>query len=267
MKFLSSLCLILFGLAVPSAPDLQPPAATAVLYLQGKFHHVQGIDVEGKNLWISSVDSTAQKGYLSRVDLSTGRLEAQVEIQSGEYIHPGGISLSGNAIWVPLAEYRRNGKSTVQQRDKRSLSLLSQFAVNDHIGCLAVGRGWIAGGNWDSLQIYFWDHRGRLLRKVENPSGNRYQDMKWVDGTIIASGKLPVGVGSSGAIDWVAPDSLRLVRRMTTGVTDRGIALSNEGMTLRRDRLYLLPEDDPVRLFIFDMKKLQDVSPKQPGQK
>ena len=166
MKFPVVLCSILLGIAASSTPDLNPAAATAVLYLQGKFHHVQGIDVEGKILWISSVNSAARKGYLSRVDLSTGRLEAQVEIQSGERIHPGGISLQGNAVWVPLAEYRRNGNSTIQKRDKRTLSLLAEFPVDDHIGCLAAGPGWIAGGNWDSLQIYFWNPQGRVYGEL-----------------------------------------------------------------------------------------------------
>ncbi len=266
MKFFNLLCFILLCWSTLTAAELDPAAATAVLFMGGKFHHVQGIDVEGKILWISSVDSAARKGYLSRVDLSTGKLETQVEIQSGERLHPGGISLSGNAVWVPLAEYRRNGKTTVQKRDKRTLSLISEFAVDDHIGCVAAGSGWIAGGNWDSLQIYFWNPQGQLIRKMGNPNGNRYQDMKWADGMIIASGKLASEAGGPGAIDWLMPDSLHLVRRVTTGVTDRGVSLSNEGMTLRRGKLYLLPEDDPVRLFIFDQKKLPGLLMQPPGR-
>lgn len=105
------------------------------------------------------------------------------------------------------------------------------------------------GGNWDARQIYTWDYAGRLLEKRDNPAGNSFQDMKAASGQLIGSGHRPDG----GAIDWLDLPNLRLIRRIRVGKTDRGVMLSNEGMALSADRLYLLPEDSPSRLFVFPL--------------
>lgn len=96
-----------------------------------------------------------------------------------------------------------------------------------------------------------WDRAGRLLRKVANPTPNAYQDIKFVDGRLVASGLLP---GRMGAIDWLEYPSLRLIRRIQLGQSSRGVPYSNEGMALRGDRLLLLPEDSPSRLFEFRLE-------------
>ncbi len=45
--------------------------------------------------------------------------------------------------------------------------------------------------------------------------------------------------------------SLKLIRRITLGLTSRAVPYTNEGMALRGNRLLLLPEDSPSRLFEF----------------
>jgi len=72
--------------------------------------------------------------------------------------------------------------------------------------------------------------------------------MKFAGSQLVASGLLPDG---SGAIDWLEYPSLRLLRRVAMGRTSRGIAYTNEGMTVRGNRVFLLPEDGPSRLFEF----------------
>jgi len=103
------------------------------------------------------------------------------------------------------------------------------------------------GGNWDSV-FYVWDKKGKLLRKVENSAGNGYQDLKFADGKLVGGGLLP---GKAGAVDWLEWPSLRLLKRMPAGKTDRGLPFTNEGMSARGDRVFLLPEDGPSRLFEF----------------
>jgi hypothetical protein len=120
--------------------------------------------------------------------------------------------------------------------------------VPDHIGCVAVTPDFIIGGNWDSRDFYFWDHHGKLIRKVASQTGNAYQDMKFDSGRIVASGGLP---GGSGAIDWLELPSMRLLKRVTAGKTDRGASLTREAMTLFNGELWLLPEDNRSRLFVF----------------
>jgi hypothetical protein len=155
-------------------------------------------------------------------------------------------------LWLPVAEYRRESSATIQKRSKRTLEIESQFDVADHIGCIAVTPTEVVGGNWDSRDFYVWDRNGRQLRKVANPAGNGYQDLKFAGGALVASGLLPGGVG---AIDWLTFPSLQLTRRVSAGKTDRGAAYTREGMAIKANRLYLLPEDAPSRLFVFRMEK------------
>jgi hypothetical protein len=220
----------------------------ATVSIAADLHHVQGIDVEGDIVWVSSVDAKAEKGYLSRLDGKTGRLLAQVELQQGRRLHPGGIALAGNSLWVPVAEYDRDGPTNIERRDKRTLKLISRFEVNDHIGCIASTGQTLIGGSWSSRTLYEWTPAGVELRKLPNPQPTAWQDLKFVNGLLIGSGPLN---RQQGAIEWLSLTSFTLTRRILTPLTDRGLSYSHEGMTYRGGRLYLLPEDAPSRLFVF----------------
>ena len=233
---------------VGSLEELEPPA---IIALDGKTFHVQGIDLDRQHLWVTSADPVTRKGYLHLFSLPGGTMIRSVEIQHGARFHPGGISVDASSVWIPVAEYRRNSTSVIQRRDKQSLSLLSEFDVPDHIGCIAVTPDELIGGNWDSREFYIWDHAGRLIKKLTNPTQVAYQDMKFVHGEMIAAGLLP---GKAGAIDWLKYPSFGLLKRISAGSTDRGVPYTNEGMTVRNGRLYLLPEDGPSRLFSFALK-------------
>jgi len=217
------------------------------IVLQGPLHHVQGIDVEAEFVWVSSVDRAQKKGFLSRLNRHTGKLINIVEVQDGDKFHPGGITLDGENLWVPVAEYRRNSASVIQLRDKRTLRLLRQFEVSDHIGCIAASNNRLFGGNWDTLEIYEWDKKGKQISKRPNPTGTRFQDLKLIDDRLIGGGLRGKG---QGAVDYLNPKSLELMRRIEVQTTDRGTVFTNEGMTVRGGRYYLLPEDDPSRLFV-----------------
>jgi hypothetical protein len=220
-----------------------------VLALQGKTAHVQGIDTDGTHLWVTSVDRASRKGFLQEFAIADGRLERSIEVQDGDRFHPGGIAAGAGSIWIPVAEYRAKSTATIQRRNQRTLALESQFSVDDHIGCVAFTPEFLIGGNWDSLDFYVWDHQGKLIRKVPNKSGNGYQDMKFRDGQLVASGLLP---GGRGAIDWLDL-SMNLARRIGFGNTDRSQPFTREGMTVFENRVWLLPEDVESRLFIFEL--------------
>ena len=236
---------LLLALTAASESELTLVRTTG---LHGDTHHVQGIDFDQQHLWVTSVDKTNRKGYLQEFSMPQGEAVRTVEVTAGDRFHPGGLMVEGDSLWMPLAEYRRASTSFIQKRNLRTLELEAQFEVGDHIGCVAAGPGILIGANWDSRDFYIWDRSGRLLRKVPNPTTNAYQDMKFVDGELVASGLLP---GKAAAIDWLEYPSLRLIRRLTAGKSDRGVPYTSEGMAIRGGRLLLLPEDSPSRLFEF----------------
>jgi hypothetical protein len=141
----------------------------------------------------------------------------------------------------------------VQRRSRRTLQLESEFEVQDHIGALAITPEGLLGANWDGRDFYVWNRQGRQLRKFTNPHPVAIQDIKLVEGQLVIGGLLMEG--RSRVIDWLEWPSLKLVRRISAGKTDRGVSFTNEGMTIRDGKLWLLPEDAPSRLFGFRLDK------------
>ena len=156
----------------------------------------------------------------------------------------------GDSLWIPVAEYARESSAIIQQRSKNTLELKSQFHVPDHIGAIAVTPEGLVGANWDARDLYVWDRTGRQIRKVPNPSEVAFQDMKFDRGKLVGSG---LQRDKSGAMVWMNWPSLQIIRRVVVGQTDRGVAYTHEGMTIRDRKLWLLPEDGPSRLFVFQI--------------
>lgn len=221
-----------------------------VTELENKTHHVQGIVVDGPTLWVSSVSKAVSAGFLHEFDLQSGRHRATVEIHEGARFHPGGMDQDGDSLWIPVAEYRRQSTSTMLRVSKQTRKVISRFEVEDHIGCVALAGERLIGGNWDSRDFYYWNREGKLLAKNQNPGKVAYQDLKFEDGMLLASGNISA---DEGAIDWLDPDTLQLRKRILSGKTDRGVRFTNEGMAVVDGKLYLLPEDGPSRLFVFQL--------------
>jgi glycerophosphoryl diester phosphodiesterase len=234
--------------ASDAADTLESLALVRVVALKGETHHVQGVDRAGDRVYVTSVERAARKGHLFEFSYPGGELLRHIEVQEGDRYHSGGLSIFGDSIWIPVSEYRPKSSTVVQRRSLKTLELEYKFVVEDSIGCLAVDAGVLAGGNWDSREIYLWDHTGKQRDRMANPNGNAYQDLKIVSGKLVGGGLLP---GRAGAIDWMEFPSLRLLRRLKAGRTDRGVTFTNEGMALVGGELLLLPEDAPSRLFAF----------------
>jgi len=224
--------------------------ALPAVSLQSETYHVQGIDADDMRLWVSSVDTRGKRGLLFLFDRETGKLRHSAEVHSGDRYHPGGISLSGASIWVPVAEYRRSSTTSMQKRDRKTFVLQDEFAVDDHIGAVAVVPEGLVGANWDAREFYVWTAAGKLLRKMLNPTGVAIQDMKYVSGALIAGG---LEFGGTGAVVWLEWPSLKTLRIVRTSRTDRGVAFTQEGLAVYGGVLYLLPEDGPSQLFSFEL--------------
>ncbi|BDC47748.1 hypothetical protein F183_A00640 [Bryobacterales bacterium F-183] len=233
--------LLLFALAV----DPQKTIA-----LEGETYHVQGIVVADQRLYVTSVDRPSRRGFLFEFELPSGKRLRSIEIQDGDRYHPGGFDADADSFWIPVAEYKKLSSAVIQKRNRKTLALEASFTVDDHIGCVAVAKDKLYGGNWDARQIYEWSKpAGKLLQKRDNPSSIHYQDCKFRDGKLLGAGT----DGATGAVEILDPATLKLIRRVEYGKTpDRKQTLyTHEGMDVYKGKLYLLPEDAPSRLFVF----------------
>lgn len=254
------LFLVLSSLTVAAAPD---PASDGVenarlqgtLSLKGELFHVQGLELDGAHIWVTSVDKARRKGYLHEFDRASGKFLRRLELTDGARYHPGGISISGESIWVPVAEMRPNSSAVLVEIDAGTLQVRRKIHVSDHLGCVAASGHKLVAGNWDSKLLYIFDLTGKVpAQVVRNPSQTQYQDMKFVDGQLVASG---TRTGWSGTVDWIDWPLMTVSRTLRAGAVGtirpfgRGGPFTGEGMAIQGRELYLVPEDGPSRLFHF----------------
>jgi hypothetical protein len=257
---LTALILMMSGLLVAAAPDrpdnaIERARLLGTLKLEGELFHVQGLELDRRRIWITSVDQGSRKGYIHEFDRGTGKLVRRRELTDGARYHPGGISISGRSIWVPVAELRPKSSAILVELDADSLQVRRKIHVADHLGCVAASQTTLVAGNWDSELLYIFDLRGTApVRSVPNPSLTSYQDMKFVNGQLVAGGSLNLW---SGTVDWIGWPSMRLTRTLRTGAIGpvrplgRGGPYTGEGMAIEGRDLYVVPEDGPSRLFHF----------------
>lgn len=240
------------ALAAQPASAIERARLLDVLPLDGELFHVQGMDLDARHIWVTSVDTHGHKGYIHQFDRRTGKFQRRLEITDGVRYHPGGMALHGKSIWVPVAEYKASSSAVLLEIDKQTLTIQRRIPVADHLGCVAVSGSDLVAGNWDSRLLYVFDRQGRQVRVIPNPSPTRYQDMKFERGRLVGSGALGL---KAGAIDWFAWPSMRRVDSRAAGATDRGIRYTEEGMALKGRDLYLVPEDGPSRMFRFRLER------------
>ena len=223
-------------------------ALTRTVTLNGVLDHPQGITAspDGATWFVTSVLREAKKGLLVAFRASDGAVIQRMEVQDGARYHPGGLGRLGDALWLPVAEYRRSSTSVVQCRDARTLAERSRFPVADHIGAVAVTSGALIGCNWDARLFYEWTFDGTQSRVVEHDGSARYQDLHWTPEGLLAAGL----IGDQGVVDLLEWPTLDLRERTVVGRTDRGVVLTAEGMAVAGQNLLLMPEDDPTRVFV-----------------
>jgi hypothetical protein len=242
--------------------------------------HTQGLELVAGKYYVTARrdDVRPKRALLLRTDPARADwdawditpLDAQGVITALD--HPGGLQSDGTRLWIPLAESKRNGHSlirTFRMTDMTAGGRLKaefEFAVNDHIGALAVAadRQLVFGANWDTERVYVWDFRGRLQRTLtgdelkarglgvvtgsQDRPGVAIQDWKLVGEHLFASGlfRAPGSAAVSPAsrliqlTDCLEPD---FQRRTVTLPMREGTELAREAMATSEGMIYYLPED------------------------
>ena len=239
------------------AQGIERAQLMGALKLDGKLFHVQGVAIDDSHIWVTSVDKANHRGFLHQFDRQTGKFERRVELTDGPRYHPGGISISGRSIWVPVAEMKRNSSAVLDEIDVNTLKVERRIRVPDHLGCVAASDRMLIAGNWDSKLLYVFDLADHApVRVLPNPSRTKFQDIKLVDGQLVGGGSLN---HHGGSIDWIDWPSMTLTRSLKSGNIHRARFLGRtkpytaEGMTLDGRELYLVPQDGPSRLFHFHL--------------
>src|ERR1051326_4469346 len=98
MRFAS---LTLLATLISYSASLSDFALLRTLQLLAETHHVQGIDLDNRQLWVTSVDSKTRRGYLQEFALSSGELLREEELTRGDRFHPGGIAADRESLWIP----------------------------------------------------------------------------------------------------------------------------------------------------------------------
>lgn len=219
-----------------------------VVSLIGDLSHVQGLELNSAHVWVTSVSVADHKAYLTQFNRATGAFERQLDLTDGPRFHPGGLSYNNGSLWVPVAEYKPNSSAVIVEIDARTFAIKKRLPVADHLGCVAANQDSLVAGNWGSQKLYVFDHEGHTLRVLDTPSLTQYQDLKFDDGYLVASGNLGA---KGGSVTWFTWPELKPSRTLQSGVTDRGRPYTAEGMAVQGNDLYLLPEDGPTRMFHF----------------
>lgn len=259
---IAMLLLAISSLSVAAAPSpydgaIEHARQVGAERLVGELFHVQGLEIEGERIWVTSVDRANRRGYIHEFDRGSAKILRRLELTDGARYHPGGISISGRSIWVPMAEMVPNSSAVLVEIDAESLRVRRKIRVADHLGCVAASGHRLVAGNWDSRLLYIFDLSGKAPTQiVPNPSATHYQDMKFVGDQIVASGNLSWW---SGTIDWIEWPSMKLNRTLRSGAVGPTRSYTGEGMAIDGRDLYLVPEDGPSRLFHFRL----DDAPRQ----
>jgi hypothetical protein len=258
--------------------------------------HAQGMVKIGDTFLVSSVevrvppkrrpqgadgydrDAGEGVGHLFKIS-ATGQLIADLKLGEGTIYHPGGIDYDGTSLWVPVAEYRPNGRSLVYRVDPATMTATQVLAFNDHIGAIVhdTATNTLHGVSWGSRRFYRWtlDGQGRVTNADASPESLRrlnpshyvdYQDCKSVAGermlcTGVAEMRRTADAPSFrlGGLELVDLKQGRPVHQVPVLLwTAGGWPMTQNAVWLEPSaagvRGYFMPEDDTSTIYIYDVQ-------------
>lgn len=258
-------------------------------------HHPQGMVKIDDALFVSSVevrvgtrrfpkpvdgfdrDTGEGVGHLFKLDMS-GNLVSDIRLGEGAVYHPGGIDYDGTHIWVPVAEYRPDGRSIVYRVDPRAMTAAEVFRFADHIGGIVHNTDdhTLHGVSWGSRRFYRWTlgNDGTVTNAKVPPEKLRtlnashyldYQDCKYVGGRrMLCTGvtemrQAPGGpsfrLGGIEVVDLVDGRPLHQVPMLVWA--PGGLAMTQNPTWFEPTALglrgYFMPEDDASTLYIYEV--------------
>ncbi len=165
----------------------------------------------------------------------------------------------GEDIWVAVAEYRPNSRSTIYRVDPDTLASEVVFTENDHIGGIVrnLHRGTLHGVSWGSRRLYTWKvagkrHKPRVVSSDWVPNAQfyiDYQDCHYQGVEFMLCGGVggygsPRGNIAFGGLDLVDLRRARLEHQIPVNLfVDEG-AGANPGLALTHNAFWVEPLGD-----------------------
>ena len=237
--------------------------------------HTQGLFVSARHLLITGRhESDPTRACLVRIRRDNERAVEYLDITPAEPTehhldHPGGFDVTAHGeFWIPISTSHRQGPTQVvrykigDDGPLTSLTPTASFSVDDHLGAVAcLGDGTLLAANWDTQTMSRWSATGAQLPMNETGTTRSPSDHLAIQDWKHASGKAGIpnrrGLIMAGGLIKSAGKSIAAVQLLELS-QDRMIVLqsilldrptnvarpvTNEGLALYGNELYLLPED------------------------
>ena len=216
-------------------------------------------------------------GHLFKIDMN-GNLLFDLKLGQGAIYHPGGIDFDGRHLWVPVAEYRPDGRSIVYRVDPDTMKPTEALRFADHIGAVVYNTDddTLHGVSWGSRRFYRWTlgRDGRVSNAAMTPEALRrpnpshyvdYQDCKYVGRRqMLCTGVTeirqtpdgePFRLGGMDLIDLGDARPLHQVPVLLW--TSSGLDMTHNPSWLTPTatglRAYFIPEDNRSAVYIYDV--------------
>ena len=258
-------------------------------------HHPQGMVKVRDAFYVSSVeikertkrfpqpvggydrDAGAGIGHLFKID-GNGRRIADLTLGEDTIYHPGGIDYDGTSIWVPVAEYRPDGRSIVYRVDPATMKATEVLRFADHIGAIVhdTDDNTLHGVSWGSRRFYQWtlDRRGHVTNagvapeRLRSPNTSHYldyQDCKYAGRRrMLCTGVTEMRqapdapVFRLGGIELIDLRDGRPLHQVPVLLwTPGGLDMTHNPVWIEPHgtglRAYFMPEDDKSTIYIYDV--------------
>jgi hypothetical protein len=197
--------------------------------------HPQGMEIDRHTglIYITAVeiigerDPARQYGGRGRAHLfecdTEGRTLRSISLTSNhedEY-HPSGMVLTGDAMYIALAQYLPNTSATIIKFNVKDWTYEKLFRIGDHVGLVVpnLDEGELFLGTWGSRHYYCTDFKGNIKSKHQNPCSD---EMEHQDAQLIHGGMSALNPTEANHND---PEILRSegMVKLATGVTAHGM--------------------------------------------
>lgn len=257
-------------------------------------YHTQGLTRVGDYYFLSSVkvnrwpkkystpvngfdrDNGDGTGYLFKFS-KNGKLLDSIMLGKNEIYHPGGIDFDGKYIWVPVCEYRPNGKSIIYRINPYTMEATIVSHIADAIGAVAYNRNTneLTGMNWGSRKFYRWkinresDLTTAVLQNVKGKVNPHFyvdfQDCNYIGGGKMFCSGLRAYKNAKGETIRLGglelinmKDYSAILQLPVSEYTSNGTIMTNNPFFIDLAgnvlRCYFIPEDDQSALYIYELQ-------------